>query len=129
MTLKHAGIAIVVALLAVSPLRAQQSAGSYSNAWGDFAQRLGPGRLVTVRMKDGSHLKGHLIMVSADSLHIKPKTRIAVPIRELPLDSIEPIEREREGGMSPGGKVALGVGIGVGTTLVLIFLAFLSSGY
>jgi hypothetical protein len=116
-------------MLAASPVRAQQGAASHSDVWGSFAERLGPGTLVTVRLKDGSHFKGRLIAVSSDALQVKPKTRIAVPIRAVPLDTVESIEREKEVGMSPGGKVALGVGVGVGTTLVLVFLAFLASGY
>jgi hypothetical protein len=128
MNLTHTVIPMLIVLLAASPVRAQQAAANHSDVWGRFAERLGPGALVTVRLKDGSHFKGHLIAVSSDALQVKPKTRIAVPIRAVPLDAVESIERERDG-MSPGSKVALGVGVGVGTTLVLIFLAFLSSGY
>jgi hypothetical protein len=128
MTLKYAVIPVLIALLLASPVGAQQDAVNHQDVWGRFAERLGPGAFVTVHLKNGSHIKGHLIAVSADALQVKPKTRIAVPMRAVPLDAIESIEPKHEG-MSPGSKVALGVGVGLGTTLVLIFLAFLSSGY
>lgn len=126
MTLKQAVIPFLIVLLAASPVRAQQDVGN-PDVWGRFAERLGPGALVTVHLKDGSHIKGHLIAVSSDALQVKPKTRIAVPMRAVPLDAIESIERKGEG-MSPGSKVSLGVGIGLGTSLILIFLAYLSGG-
>jgi hypothetical protein len=119
-------IPILIALLAANPVRAQQSAGNQSDMWRTFAEKLDPGALVTVRLKDGSHFKGHLIQVSPEALQVKPKTRIAVPVRAVPLGAIESIQREKDG-MSPGAKVALGVGVGAATFLILAFLAFMAS--
>jgi hypothetical protein len=126
MNMHNTVILILIALLAAHPVRAQQGAGNQSNMWRTFAEKLDPGTLVTVRLTDGSHFKGHLIQVSPEALQVKPKTRIAVPVRAVPLEAIESIQREREG-ISPGAKVALGVGVGAATFLVLAFLAFMSA--
>jgi hypothetical protein len=78
---------------------------------------------VRVRLKDGTTVKGHLIQVASNSFRVKPKTRIAVPIRDLTFTNIASIERQNEG-WSPGTKVLTGVGIGaaavVATALVVI---------
>jgi hypothetical protein len=118
-------ITLLVVLLAANSVRAEL-AGNQSDVWRNFAERLETGAFVTVRLKNGSRIKGHLIQVSPDGLQVKPKTRISVPIRMVPLDAIESIERERQG-MSPGAKVAIGAGVGMASILILVFLAILSS--
>jgi hypothetical protein len=120
----RAVIPVLIVLLAAAPAMGRQSANQ-SELWRTFAERLEPGALVTVRLKDGSRFKAHLIKVSAEALDVKPKTRIPVPVRAVPLDTIESIQPEKQG-MSPGAKVALGVGLGLASALVLTFLAFLS---
>jgi hypothetical protein len=94
------------------------------DVWRAFAEKLEAGAFVSVRLQSGAKVKGHLIQVAGDTLRVKPKTRIPVPIRDLPFADIESIQRQKEG-LSPGVKVLMGIGIGAGAILggLLIFLA------
>src|SRR5688572_22832308 len=51
-------------------------------------QRLVPGVLVLVRLKDGSRIEGTLLKISGEALSVQPRTRMAVPPRELQLAGI-----------------------------------------
>ena len=73
-------------------------------------------------------MKGHFIQLSGDSLRLKPKTRVAVPARELALADIELVQRQKEG-WSAGRKVVTGVGAGVGVLLVVMAIVFAAYGY
>jgi hypothetical protein len=64
------------------------------------------------------------VQVTADAVSIKPRTRIAVPIRDIPFSRIDQIETRRPG-MSPGAKVLIGVGV-AGGVLLSMFVALLA---
>jgi hypothetical protein len=113
----------LVVLIAAQPVLAGQR-GESPDTWRAFAQRLDAGAFVMVRLHDGAKIKGHVIEVAGDTLRFKPKTRIPVPIRDVPFSEIESIERQKPG-LSPGSKVLIGVGVGAGAIFggLLIFLA------
>jgi hypothetical protein len=113
---------LVLLMAAPSPVAKQRLESP--DVWRAFAEKLEAGALVTVRLQNGAKVKGHLIQVAGDMLRVKPKTRIPVPIRDLPFADIESIQRQREG-LSPGVKVLIGVGIGAAAILggLLIFFA------
>ena len=45
-----------------------------------------PGTFNEIRMKDGSHFKGTFVQRFDDRVVVKPRTRVAVPAREVALD-------------------------------------------
>ena len=108
---KYVIAALIMTLVAgVLPARAQQAV-SEVDVWRTFAQTLDPGTFVMVQLKDGSRVRGTFLQVSTDTLLVKPKTRVPVPARAVPLAGIESIERKKEG-MSPGLKIVVGMGVG-----------------
>jgi len=123
MHLKSIVIHLLVLLMAAPSAMATQRRES-PDVWRAFAEKLEAGAFVSVRLQNGAKVKGHLIQVAGDTLRVKPKTRIPVPIRDLPFAEIESIQRQRES-LSPGVKVLMGVGIGAAAILggLLIFLA------
>lgn len=123
MRIKSIVIHLIVLLMAAPPAMANQHRES-ADVWRTFAEKLETGAFVSVRLQNGAKVKGHLIQVAGDTLRVKPKTRIPVPIRDVPFSDIESIQRQREG-LSPGVKVLMGVGIGAAAILggLLIFLA------
>src|SRR5262245_47164400 len=84
-----------------------------ADVWRAFAEKLPVGEFVSIRLKTGKSVRGHFLQATGDAMRIKPRTRIPVPMRDIAFGDVESITREKEG-MSPGAKVALGVGIGAG---------------
>ena len=89
-----------------------------------FAQKLEAGAQVQVQLKDGKKLKGTFVPGSPDAFRLLPKTRTAVPVREIPFNDITSIERKKDGFWSPGKKVLVGVAIGVGVGIVALVAAY-----
>ena len=124
MTIRNLVIVVLIMLLAgAPPVEAQQAVGE-SDVLRVLAEALGPGALVTVRLKDGSRVRGTLLQVSTADLLIQQNTRIKVAPRTLPLAEIQSIERRKEG-PSPGAKVLAGAGI---AALVIFLLVIGTSG-
>ena len=119
---------LLVALLAVptAPAAGAQAPAprDSADAWRALAERLQPGAPVDIHLKDGTRVQGQLVQVTADAVSVKPRTRIAVPIRDIPFSTIDQIEMRRPG-MSPGAKVLIGVGI-AGGVLLTMFVALLA---
>ena len=109
----------LILLMMVSSASAQPPQAS--DTWRTFSEKLPVGEFIDVRLKTGRHVKGHFLEVAADDLRMTPKTRIPVPVRDIPFGDIESVTRQKEG-MSPGAKVLMGVGIGVGAFLALLLL-------
>ena len=112
---------LIVVLTA--PLAMATQTREPADVWRSFAERLEPGAFVRVRLIDHKQIKGHVVMVDGDTLRIKPKTRVPIPIRDLQFADIESIERQKEG-WSPGTKVLAGVGIGTGVVLLVAAAIF-----
>jgi hypothetical protein len=118
---------IVIHLLALLIAAPSASAGQRReppDVWRAFAERLDAGAFVSVCLYDGTKVKGHVIEVAGDTLRVKPKTRMPVPIRDLPFANIESIERQKSA-LSPGAKVLIGIGVGAAAILggLLLFVA------
>jgi hypothetical protein len=121
-TLKSVIVHVLVILMAAPSAMAQQRYEP-ADVWRAFADKLESGAFVSVRLKNGTKVKGHFIQVAGDVLRVRPKTRIPIAIRNVDFDDIESIDRQAEG-LSPGAKVLVGIGIGaaaiVGGVLILI---------
>jgi hypothetical protein len=122
MRIKSIVVHVLVLLMAAPSVMAQQRRDS-PDVWRAFAERLEVGSYVTVRLQHGPKLKGHIIQVAGDTLRIQPKTRLPVPLREVPFAEIESIERQRET-LSPGAKVLVGLGVGSAAILGTLFVIF-----
>jgi hypothetical protein len=118
---------IVGSLLALTITSASLAAQrpTDADAWRTFALGLQPNAFVEVHLKDGRTIRGHVLDSSDDALRISPKTRVAVPLQQLSYGDIASIEMRKAPKMTPGSKVLLGVGIGLGIYLLAgaIFLA------
>ncbi len=112
-------VALIVSLLATPAWPQTQVAPGEVERWRAVVQALEPAALVSVRLSDGKKLKGTVVAADAETFLLKPRTRIAVPARELRYDSLVSLERTTVG-MSPGGKVLVATGAGVGGFLILL---------
>ena len=124
MDIRKIVIYVLIGFLAVpSAFAGKQS--EPPEVWRSFADRLEAGAFVRVKLKDRTQIKGHFVMVDGESLRLKPKTRIPVPIRNVSFADIESIDRQREG-WSPGAKVLTGVGVVVGGAVVFVLGVFMA---
>jgi len=117
---------LLTVALATTSVAAQQSADE-ARGWRALAGTLEPAAMVSIRLKDGKHIVGTILDHSDDSLVLKPRTRIPVAARAIAFSDIESIERKKTG-MSPGAKVLIGVGVGIGALMFGVLLAFVAYG-
>lgn len=117
---------LLTVALATTSLAAQQPADE-SRAWRTLIASLPPAAMVSIRQKDGKHIVGTILDHSDDSLVLKPRTRVPVALRAIAFNDIESIERKKIG-MSPGAKVLIGVGVGIGAVMFGVLLAFAAYG-
>jgi hypothetical protein len=120
MTIRTVLCLTLMALLA-APVHAQDRAAE-TKAWQSLAATLQPGTFIEIRMRDGTHFKGTFVQRRGDGMVVKPRTRVAVPAREIAIADVESIAPARQG-MSPAKKVLLGLGVGVGTMALIGALA------
>jgi hypothetical protein len=113
---------LLIFALATPAIGAQQPADE-TEAWRTLAAALEPAATVAVRLRDGKRIVGTVLEHSNNALVLKPHTRVPVPARAIPYTDIASIERAKIG-LSPGAKVLLGVGIGVGALMLSVLLAF-----
>ena len=125
MTIRSILVCILIVVL-VSPAIARHRQEP-PEVWQGFAQRLEAGAFVEVRLKDGTKVKGNFIPSSGDTFRLRPKTRVPVPIRDVPYVDIESIDRKREG-WSPGTKVLVGTAVGAGLAVIGIFIYAATGG-
>lgn len=116
MTIRTVVYAMLMALLA-SPVQAQDRAAE-TKAWQALAATLQPGTFIEIRMKDGTHFKGTFVQRLDDGVLVKPRTRVAVPAREIAIADVESMAPAKQG-MSPAKKVLIGLGVGFGTLLLV----------
>ena len=117
---------VLVFALATTSLGAQQSVNE-EQSWRHLVAALEPAALVSLRLKDGTHVVGTILEQSEDSLVMKPRTRIPVAARAIPFRDIDSIERKKVG-WSPGAKVIFGIGVGFGALMLATLVAFAAYG-
>lgn len=113
---------LIVAALLLTLSIPQASAQTLSDpaAWHNVVSALQPGTRVALKLTDGKTFDGFVLAFADDSFTFKPRTRIPVPSSTVSYADVASIEKKR-GGMSPGKKVLIGAGAGVGA----IFLSLL----
>jgi len=124
MAIRTVACIIVVTLLA-APVSAQDRAAE-AIAWQSLVATLSPGTLIEVRMKDGNRFKGTFVQRLDDRLIVKPRTRVAVPAREIAIADVESMATAKQG-MSPAKKVLAGIAAGVGFLAILGLLVAANS--
>jgi hypothetical protein len=119
-----AAVAYSLVVLLAAPAYAAPPTQDSAEMWRAFARQLTLGAPIKVRTTDGKTIEAQLVYVTADAVRVSPKTRVPVPVREIPFSSIDRIEKRHEG-WSPGAKVLAGVGI-AGSVALIAFIAALS---
>jgi hypothetical protein len=125
MNLKSFLVCALVVAIAVPGMHAQ-TRFEPPDVWRQFAERLPAGSYLSVTLKSGPTVKGHVIQVTPDVLRLRPKKRIEVPVQDFRYDEIASMTRLKEG-MPPGSKVLIGVAVGAGAIFaaVLVLVASL----
>jgi len=124
MTIRTVLCLTLMALLA-APVHAQDRAAE-TKAWQSLAATLQPGTFIEIRMRDGTHFKGTFVQRRGDGMVVKPRTRVAVPAREIAMADVESMAPAKQG-MSPAKKVLLGIGVSVSALALLGALAVANS--
>ena len=118
MNLKSLLVSALVVLIAVPGTHAQ-TRFEPPDVWRQFAERLPAGSYVSLTLKSGPTVRGHVIQATADMLRVRPKKRIEVAVQDFRYDEIASVTRLKEG-MSPGSKVLIGVGVGAGAVFAAL---------
>ena len=107
---------LVLAVLVPRVTSAQPS----PDVWRDFARQIATGTELTIRLQDGPRFRATLIGVRDDALLVQPKTRVPVPVQEVPYASVLSLAPRREGGMGAAKAAAIGVASGVGAFFAIM---------
>ena len=86
--------------------------------WRAFAERLGAGARIEVRLRDGTTVRGTLVSVDDTAMQVLPYTRVPMPPLAVAFRDVDIIDRWRKG-WSPGTKTLVSIGAGVGITLAV----------
>jgi predicted secreted protein len=117
-------MALVLALCLTTPAFAQ--AGDDGHAWRELAQKLEGGVAVDMRLRDGHHFKATFIGAQDATIVVQRKTRVPVPVDEIPYDAIASLSRVQAGSISAG-KIA-GIALGsAGAAIGVLWLIALAS--
>ena len=120
--------ALVVVMLSVPSLaQAQRPAPDDAERWYALVTQLEPEALVSVRLKDGTRMKGTVVAADPAAFMLLPRTRIPVAARDLRYEDIASIERSRRG-MNAGAKVLLGAGV-CAAGLLLLLAAIITNSF
>jgi hypothetical protein len=113
---------LVVAVVVCPPAFAQTVVGP--DVWRSFAEKLEPGKVLKVRLRNGQRFKATLLQVSPEALTVQPRTRAAVPPQQIPFDAIATLDVDNSKGVSLGKAVAVGAGVAAGAWLAMMAFAF-----
>lgn len=116
---------LVFSLAAPASLLAQATRTA-GNSMGAFVRGLKPGTYVSLRLADGSKVKGMLVGSDDDFATIKPKTRIPEPVRQVRLADIADADLARQ--HSVGRTIAIAAGVGAGAALGVLMLLVAAYG-
>ena len=115
----HFGTRLACAMLVLA-LAMPASAQDASRDWTSLAASLAPGNRVELDLADGTHVEGTVLAQEETQFVFNPKTRLPVAPWRVAYSEIRSLDVKQRGeGMRPGTKVLVGVGIGVGTFLLL----------
>ena len=110
---------------AAAPVLAQS--GADGSAWRELARTLDGGTAIDVRLRNGQHFKATFIGAHEQTIVVQRKTRVPVPVEEIPYDSVASLSRVQPVSMSAGkiAGIALGsAGAAVGVLWLIALAAF-----
>ena len=94
------------------------------DVWRAFAEKIEVGARLKVHLRDGRRVTATLIQARPDGVLLQPRTRIPVPVQQVPYRDIVSMERDEGRGIGVGKAIAIGVASGVGaffgTLLILV---------
>lgn len=89
---------------------------------GEFAQRLGVGTQVRAVTAGNRTVRGTLVKTTDRAIFVQPRTRLAEPIVEIPLDQLLALDKETPSGGGVGKAIAIGAASGAGAALGVLLL-------
>lgn len=116
-TIRFVTTTTLIAFMATSSVAAQTS----SEIWKHFAEQLEAGTELTIRLNDGRQFRATLVGTRDTAMLVQPKTRVPVPIQDVPYEEVIRIERTKQG-IGAGKAVAIGVATGVGAFFGILAL-------
>ena len=123
--MKQLLIAMLIAALGVP---AQAAAQAHPEIWREVASRIDPGTEVNVRLQDGKKIRATLLEARQDAVLLQPKTRVPVPIQEVPYAAISTLERHAPGGSATAKAVGIGIASGVGAFFAIMGILIAAYG-
>jgi len=116
-TIHFVATTALIVLLAAHAVTGQAS----SEVWRNFAEQVEVGTELNVRLNDGRHFKATLVGVRDNAMLMQPRTRVPVPIQEVPYGEVTRIERTKPG-IGAGKAIAIGAATGVGAFFGILAL-------
>ena len=125
--MKAFSIPVIVALvMSMAPGPASAQTTNDGLAWRELAQKLQGGVALDMRLRDGRHFKATFLAAHDDAIAVQRKTRVPVPIEQVPYDAIASMSRVQPGSLS-GPKIA-GIALGsAGAAIGTFFLILLAT--
>lgn len=111
---------LMVTLIAALAVPAQAAAQAHPDVWREVVSRIDPGTEVNVRLENGTKVRATLLEARPAGVLLQPKTRVPVPVQEVPYTAITMLERRTSGGMGAGKAVAIGIASGAGAFLAIL---------
>jgi hypothetical protein len=99
------------------PARAQDT-----QDWQRIVAALSTGTRLELQLEDGTRVQGTLLLGEADTLVLSPRTRIPVAPWRIAYSEIRSIDVKRDGALSPGSKVLIGIGAGAGVAFLTLLI-------
>jgi hypothetical protein len=88
----------------------------------DFVKQIPAGTRVRATTTHAGTVRGTLLKTTGDAIFIQPRTRVAEPLVEVPIDRILTLEPESPGSSSSGRAIAIGAAVGAGAALGVLFV-------
>jgi hypothetical protein len=92
----------------------------------EYVQKLPPGTPVRVSRSHAHTVRGTLMKATDQSVFVQPKTRIAEPMVEIPLDDVLGVTPEHPGGKSIGRAIGAGAAAGAAATVTILLILLAS---
>ena len=97
--------------------------------WRAYAAHLKVGALVDVAIAGGQQMMGELVEVDEAGIVVRPRTRVAEPLRHVPFDRLERLALHTGStGADRVGAVAVGTGVGAGVFMTLLMVVLTHFG-
>jgi hypothetical protein len=116
---------LTVVLMLALTMPAGAAAQVPANVWRSVATKIDVGAEINVRLRGGQRFRATLVEARDASLLLQPRTRVPVPVQEVPYEEILVLERRTKG--SNGAAKAIGIGIASGVGGFLLVLAILAA--